>query len=131
MLKVFVYGTLKPGESNYPHYCEGRVIEVVPAYTFACLYNLPVGYPAMTPGNQKIEGFLLTFADENHLYFLDELEGCINGQPIDNSGYYRQQVDIYHPSEEYLARAWAYFMTAEQVKLLGGQLEVSGCWRPK
>ena len=25
MFKVFVYGTLKPGEINYQRYCEGRI----------------------------------------------------------------------------------------------------------
>ncbi len=26
-LRVFVYGTLKPGEANYQKYCAGKVVE--------------------------------------------------------------------------------------------------------
>jgi len=26
-IRVFVYGTLKPGEVNYQRYCEGKVID--------------------------------------------------------------------------------------------------------
>ncbi|TAH29142.1 MAG: gamma-glutamylcyclotransferase, partial [Oscillatoriales cyanobacterium] len=30
-MKVFVYGTLKPGECNYLRYCEGKVVDALPA----------------------------------------------------------------------------------------------------
>lgn len=129
MLKVFVYGTLKPGEWNYPRYCQGKIIDSQPAYTLACLYSLPFGYPAMTPGNQRVEGFLLTFANQAYLASLDELEGCTARQPRDSLSYYRQMVSIYNQEGDYLTEAWAYFMTQKQVKLFGGTFEPSGCWR--
>lgn len=128
MLKIFVYGTLKPGESNYRYYCDGKVIDTQFAYTLGCLYNLPFGYPAMTPGEQKVQGFLLTFTDKNHLESLDSLEGCVAGRPIDDFSYYRELVKIYNPQGVYLAEAWAYFMTTAQVKMCGGQWEASGIW---
>ena len=128
MLQVFVYGTLKPGENNYPRYCQGKVIQAQPAYTLACLYNLPCGYPAIIRGNQRVEGFLLSFNNDTHLQSLDELEGCSPNQPRDNFSYYRQWVTVYTLQGDFLAHAWAYFMNPQQVKLLGGTLEVSGCW---
>jgi len=32
-MKVFVYGTLKPGEQNYPAYCEGKAIAEIIIHT--------------------------------------------------------------------------------------------------
>jgi len=128
LLQVFVYGTLKPGESNYPRYCQGKVIQAQPASILACLYNLPLGYPAITPGNQRVEGFLLNFNDDAHLQSLDELEGYSPNQPGDNFSYCRQWVRVDNPQGDFLCQAWAYFMNPQQVKLLGGTLETSGCW---
>ncbi len=83
MFKVFVYGTLKPREINYSYYCQGKVIEEIRAFISGQLYHLPVfGYPAAIPGEGKIEGFLLTFADNRFLADLDELEDYEEGKPI-------------------------------------------------
>lgn len=127
-LKVFVYGTLKPGEANYQHYCEGKVVEEQSAIAFGQLYDLPLGYPAMTPGESPVRGFLLTFADPSVLTALDELEDYhANRLPQDNE-YERQQIEIYNLSAQSLGRAWVYLMTSEQVQRLGGVLMRSGCW---
>jgi gamma-glutamylcyclotransferase (GGCT)/AIG2-like uncharacterized protein YtfP len=34
-MKVFVYGTLKPGECNYQRYCEGKVVDAYPSHPAA------------------------------------------------------------------------------------------------
>lgn len=60
---VFVYGTLKPGENNYQIYCAGKVLAEQRAITFGRLFSLPAGYPAMTPGDCPVHGFLLSFAN--------------------------------------------------------------------
>ena len=57
LLRVFVYGTLKPGEANYEFYCGSEVVETKKAWTRGELYTLPQGYPAMTTGNDKVYGF--------------------------------------------------------------------------
>ena len=71
---VFVYGTLKPGEANYLSYCNGKAISQVSGYTWGDLYALPMGYPAMAPGNDRVYGVCLTFTDASVLNVLDRLE---------------------------------------------------------
>ncbi|MEM9539428.1 MAG: gamma-glutamylcyclotransferase [Cyanobacteria bacterium P01_E01_bin.42] len=128
MLKVFVYGTLKPGEVNYHRYCQGKAIAALPAYVFGELYDLPLGYPAMTPGRQKVWGMLLKFNDPELLQSLDRLEEYEPGRRREENEYQRQQVSLYHPSGEFLGSAWAYLMEREKVEQLGGQPIPSGCW---
>ena len=71
---VFVYGTLKPNNSNYQQYCATKVISSQPAIALGQIFALPMGYPAMIEGNDQVQGYLLTFADSN---ILDEA-GHIN-----------------------------------------------------
>lgn len=74
MLKVFVYGTLKPGERNYPLYCT-QAIEIIAAIAYGKLYDLPMGYPAaIFPESDLVWGYVLTFGDTTVLQTLDELE---------------------------------------------------------
>ncbi|ELR98406.1 hypothetical protein GLO73106DRAFT_00022370 [Gloeocapsa sp. PCC 73106] len=82
----------------------------------------------MTAGTQKVQGFLLTFTEENHLQSLDRLEGCVAGRPMDHLSYYREQVKVYNPQGIYLTEAWAYLMTTAQVGMCGGKVIVSGSW---
>lgn len=44
--RLFVYGTLKQGQRNFPHYC-GGVLAVQPACVLGRLYDLPYGYPML------------------------------------------------------------------------------------
>jgi gamma-glutamylcyclotransferase (GGCT)/AIG2-like uncharacterized protein YtfP len=128
MLKVFVYGTLKPGEYNYQYFCAGKVVEEKKAIAFGQLFDLSLGYPAMTFGENAVQGFLLTFADPAILSLLDELEDYDPHRSLEENEYYRQQVEIYTPEGEALGLAWAYLMTSEQVQHLEGVLIPSGHW---
>lgn len=38
------------------------------------IYPLPMGYPAMTPGDGKVYGYLLSLADSRLLKVLDDLK---------------------------------------------------------
>jgi len=58
-LKVFVYGTLKPGYINYRRYCAGQVLQEQAAMARGHLYELAAGYPAMTLGESWVQGFVL------------------------------------------------------------------------
>lgn len=74
LLKVFVYGTLKPGERNYLFYCT-QALEVIEAIAYGKLYDLPMGYPAaIFPASDLVRGCVLTFCDTTVLQTLDELE---------------------------------------------------------
>ena len=127
-LNVFVYGTLKPGEVNYERYCAGKVVEAKRAIAFGQLYHLSLGYPALTLGENPVQGFVLTFADPGILSILDELEDYDPHRPPEANEYYRQQIETYCPTGQVLGSAWVYLMTFEQVQQLKGILIPSGWW---
>lgn len=127
-LKIFVYGTLKPGETNYQRYCAGKVVEAKRAIAFGQLFDLPLGYPAMTLGDSPVQGFLLTFADPTVLSILDELEDYDPQRLPEENEYYRQEIDIYSPTGQALGLAWVYLMTSKQVQYLEGIPIPSGWW---
>lgn len=128
LVKVFVYGTLKPGESNYEPYCAGKVVAEQRAIVFGQLFALPMGYPAMTAGDRIVQGVLLTFADPRILIDLDRLEDYSCSRPAAQNEYERQQLNIYHPNGQPLGTAWAYLMTPQQVRRRGGVLLPTGWW---
>jgi len=128
-VKIFVYGTLKPGEVNYPVYCEGKVIEAIRTFTWGQLFHLPSrGYPAMIPGDQRVEGFLLTFVDETVLEHLDQLEDYHPLRSPQDNEYERQRTLIYTLAGKPLEEAWTYWMTWEKVQQLQGIFLPSGWW---
>lgn len=128
MLKVFVYGTLKPGESNYQQYCADKVVEAEKAIALGQLFALPVGYPAMTSGDTPVQGYLLTFADADVLQYLDELEDYDPQRSPEQNLYNRKLIETKNPTGQFLGLAWAYFMTPHRVRRLGGVLVPSGWW---
>jgi gamma-glutamylcyclotransferase (GGCT)/AIG2-like uncharacterized protein YtfP len=128
VLKVFVYGTLKPGECNYLRYCAGIVVEEKCAIAQGLLFSLPFGYPAMTPGNSLVKGFVLSFSTYEILHQLDWLEDYDPQRPTTQNEYYRQLIDIYDTAKQPLGTAWAYLMTLEQVKAYQGILLPNGWW---
>ena len=127
-LNVFVYGTLKPGEANYHHYCGAKVKSQIEAYTWGNLYDLHVGYPAMVEGKDKIKGILLSFDDDDILHSLDQLEDFQEQREINFNQYYRQAISVYDYDDRFLVKAWTYFMTISRVKQYGGTLINSGIW---
>lgn len=129
LLRVFVYGTLKPGEINYPRYCEGKVIQYQKAIAQGQLFALPVGYPALTLGDHGVQGYLLTFAQASALTDLDRLEDYSPNRSTTENEYERQWTKIFDERNQSLGWAWAYFMTLEKVQRLGGVLLPGGCWQ--
>lgn len=130
-VKVFVYGTLKPGEGNYQRYCGERVVESYAAITFGRLFQLSIGYPAMTEGERSIQGFVLSFSDSQVLRELDELEGYHPERLPEKNEYQRQKIKTFRSDGQYLGMAWGYVMLPEKVKLLGGVFLPSGYWTGK
>lgn len=127
-LKIFVYGTLKPGESNYQRYCAGKVVEEIEAIAFGQLYNLPFGYPAMTLGDGKVHGYLLTFNDSAILSCLDELEDYEPNRMPEANEYNRHLIETFDLSGKSLGMVWVYLMSWQLVQKLGGVMISSGCW---
>ncbi len=128
IVNIFVYGTLKPGESNYQRYCAGKVLKAQRAIAFGQLFALPFGYPAMTLGESPVQGFLLSFSDSAVLAHLDWLEDYDPHRPAEQNEYNRQLIKTYTSALDPLATAWAYLMTPQQVHVLGGVLLADGWW---
>jgi gamma-glutamylcyclotransferase (GGCT)/AIG2-like uncharacterized protein YtfP len=130
-MKVFVYGTLKPGECNYSRYCEGKVVDAVPAIARGQLFALPMGYPAMVLGEGSVCGFLLSFAGGAVLADLDLLEDYHPQREPAQNEYQRQEIEIFDRHLKPLGTAWTYFMLADRVRSLGGIFLPDGMWENK
>jgi gamma-glutamylcyclotransferase (GGCT)/AIG2-like uncharacterized protein YtfP len=127
-MKVFVYGTLKPGEGNYLRYCAGKVVEAHRATVLGRLFTLPMGYPAMTTGKDTVHGYLLAFADLGVLATLDELEDYRPDRAMSENLYNRQSAEVYNLLGSSLGLAWVYLMYPQRVEQLGGIYLPDGCW---
>ena len=125
--QVFVYGTLKPGESAFRRFCESYIIDQQNVLAPGRLYDLSLGYPALTLESGWVEGTLLTFSNTAALTNLDEFESFYPDHPED-SEYLRIWHTIYTPDQTFLTHAWVYAMTQEQVEALGGQWLPEGRW---
>ena len=128
MINIFVYGTLKPNYTNYDRYCADQVIDRQQAIAIGKLFNLPMGYPAMTVGNAKVQGYLLTFADDLILESLDELEDYQRDRPSHQNLYDRREVEVFDLEKKPLGLAWAYLMQPEQIIQFGGVANPDGCY---
>jgi gamma-glutamylcyclotransferase (GGCT)/AIG2-like uncharacterized protein YtfP len=99
------------------------------AIAHGTLYDFPtVGYPAMTPGDSLVYGFLLSFANPEILTALDELEDYAADRPPEQNEYYRQKIQTFSLSHQPLGNAWVYLMEPEKAKRLGGVLLSEGRW---
>lgn len=128
LVRVFVYGTLKPGEANYKKYCAGKVVDVKRAFVQGKLFALPMGYPAMTLGDSQVHGYLLTFTNSKILKELDVLEDYHSDRQTPENLYNRQIIEVYEPRSLSLGWAWVYLMTLEQVEQLASFLQPDGWW---
>ncbi|MGB3754821.1 MAG: gamma-glutamylcyclotransferase [Rivularia sp. (in: cyanobacteria)] len=128
LLRVFVYGTLKPGEANYEFYCANWVVDAKKAWTRGELYALPQGYPVITQGNNSVYGYLLSFNDSKVLNHLDELEDYHPQRLASENLYNRMQVEIFDLESNSLGLAWVYFMSSAKVRQLKGTPQTDGLW---
>ncbi|MEH1792685.1 gamma-glutamylcyclotransferase family protein [Nostoc sp.] len=127
-VRVFVYGTLKPGEANYKKYCADKVVDVKKAFVEGKLFALPMGYPAMTLGDSKVYGYLLSFSNPIILNQLDVLENYQIARQAPEKLYNRQIIEVYELQSLFLGWAWVYLMTLEQIDQFGGFLQPDGWW---
>jgi gamma-glutamylcyclotransferase (GGCT)/AIG2-like uncharacterized protein YtfP len=127
-VQVFVYGTLKPGEANYQEYCADHVIAIERAVVPGKLFALPMGYPAMTIGEEKVQGYLLSFTSSDILIALDYLEDYQPYRPAAENLYNRHYIEVYHPEGAVLGWAWVYLMSLDVVYYNGGVPQPDGWW---
>lgn len=119
-LRVFVYGTLKPGGHYWPRYAEGKVAAHQPARVRGLLYHLRPGYPGLVEGKGWAQGILLTLKDEAALHGMDELEGYAPGRPEAENDYQRRRVECWDEAGRSLGEVWVYLMLPDKIHELGG-----------
>ncbi|WP_110111576.1 gamma-glutamylcyclotransferase family protein [Bacillus sp. CGMCC 1.16541] len=119
---VFVYGTLRKGESNHDLLKDAHLV-AEQAYTKGVLYDSGRGYPAMTVGEGVVYGELYEVNDFE-LKALDQLEGY-EGEGSPNNEYERIAQDI--QTDVSTIEAMVY-VVGEQSPLLETQIP-RGDWR--
>ncbi|GBF07937.1 hypothetical protein DAERI_190070 [Deinococcus aerius] len=132
LTRVFVYGTLMPGERNADVAARGGRFEATPARLpgFRLLHLLPEAYPAVVPGepHEEVRGYVLTYPQDGWdraLHFLDTLEGVHETPPL----YTREQVSVTSEDGESVS-AWVYVYALAARLHQPGVLPVpGGDWR--
>ncbi len=128
-LSVFVYGTLKPGGHYWPRFCEGKVLEPLPAKIHGELYELPLGYPALLRrGLDWVHGYVLTFPRKADFAEVDRLEGYSPVGPEEDNEFNRLKVDCFDPEGRRLGKVWTYEMSLDTIHGLGGERVADGNW---
>lgn len=138
-VRVFVYGTLKPGGLYWYRFCEGKVSSVQPACIPGRLYELGAGYPALLPGwgsdivedirQIRAHGFVLTLAHAEVLAGLDQLEGYEEGRDASMNEYQRVRAEAFLMPDEAPCEVWVYVMNSESITRDGGVLIENGNWQ--
>jgi gamma-glutamylcyclotransferase (GGCT)/AIG2-like uncharacterized protein YtfP len=128
MPKVFVYGTLKPGEAAHEQYCAPYLKASQPAWMRGLLFHLPEGYPALTVGDRWVAGALLQLRDEAAIARMDAFEDYDPTLPDADNLYVRRSRPVFSANHQSLGTAWVYLMAPERVTELGGIAIPSGVW---
>ena len=111
---VFVYGTLKPGQSNYYSMGLNKMnLEEIKGYVYGKLLDIG-GLPGLTEGNNKIYGCLFKKVSLTLLRNFDLLEGYkFAGNPT--NFYNRKPIKVFTENNEYLCEAEVYFINKSYV----------------
>ncbi len=124
-MKLFVYGTLRQGETNHYLLRGARRFPGL-ARIKGILYWTPYGYPAAVEGEGTITGEVYEIADYRQLEAIDRLEGYLEGSA--SNIYDRQVVEVEAAGEK--LSAWVYFLGEDNRRWLmtrGVRIE-SGDW---
>ncbi|RMH68055.1 MAG: gamma-glutamylcyclotransferase [Cyanobacteria bacterium J003] len=130
VLRLFVYGTLKPGYPPHDLFCRPWLSGHQTALVRGRLYHLPMGYPGLTAEEGWVQGELLLFDDPpaSLLTQLDAFEGYSPNLSPEVNVYCRQEVPVYDLTHQPLGTAWAYIMSTERVRDFNGEWLPEGVW---
>lgn len=123
-LPLFVYGTLLPGERNYPRLLAGRTQGESPAQVSGELWWIAEeDYPYLCRGDEVIHGYLVRIVDKVYsatVLAIDLLEDFYPDRPS-ASLYLRRTIEVVNPLGTELA--WTYIWAARErpgIKLTTG-----------
>jgi gamma-glutamylcyclotransferase (GGCT)/AIG2-like uncharacterized protein YtfP len=129
-LPVFVYGTLRPGEKNYPRYLAGRTLAELPGTVAGELFFVADGgYPYLSTGEGRVQGEMMVLAPQHYAATLSRLDALEEYDPQDeaNSVYLRRSAKVLlADGSERLA--WVYYWNLAVVQ---GKRIVSGDFRDR
>lgn len=117
-LPVFVYGTLRPGQKNYPRYLRGRTRRERSATISGQLYFVEDGgYPYLTPGRGEVFGDLMELCPSRCEEVLREVDRLEDYDPLDeeHSVYLRRKTEADLGNGERVT-AWVYYWNRPEVK---------------
>ncbi|MCA0988709.1 gamma-glutamylcyclotransferase family protein [Guptibacillus algicola] len=117
---VFVYGTLRKGESNH-HVIEGATLLEEYSWTSGALYDTGAGYPAMFGSSEHVVYGEIYEVDDTYLSRIDVLEGFQEGR---SANLYDRVIQTVH-SKEKTYDAITYIMKTRSSSF--GQID-SGDW---
>jgi len=110
-LPVFVYGTLRPGEKNYPYYLAGRTRKELAATAEGRLYFVADGgYPYVEPGPGMVTGDLIHLDPQHYDQTLRAIDALEEYDPADelHSVYLRRRTTVILADGGCTA-AWIYY----------------------
>ncbi|MBE0599436.1 MAG: gamma-glutamylcyclotransferase [Desulfuromonadales bacterium] len=110
-LPIFVYGTLRPGEKNYPIYLQGRTIRESVATARGELYYLrDGGYPYLQEGEGVVRGELVEITPAAYEETLRAVDGLEEYNPADEAGsvYLRRRTRV-KLEDGGEVEAWTYY----------------------
>lgn len=128
LTRVFVYGTLQPGEQFHQAYCGGGLISAEPAMVRGQLYHLSLGYPGLAQGSDRVYGSLLSFEQADILQRLDPLEDYVPGRHASRNLYQRDRTMVQNLAGDPLGEAWIYRMELARIQTLNGKYLPEGRW---
>ena len=124
-INLFVYGSLREGFFNYDKYLAGKVVEKKDAILENMrLYNMPYkGYPAITPGNDKVLGEIMVINEEEYdetVKDMDEMEGFISENNPENE-YHKIVLEVKNLQTNEKEKCFVYFYNKDKDKVFDSE----------
>jgi gamma-glutamylcyclotransferase (GGCT)/AIG2-like uncharacterized protein YtfP len=116
-LPVFVYGTLRRGQKNYPHYLQGKTLRERSATVSGHLYFVDDGgYPYLTSGMGRVFGEMMELLPEQYEEILRKLDELEEYDPRDekHSVYLRRRTEAVLEHGERIT-VWAYYWNCPEI----------------
>lgn len=116
-MKLFVYGTLRPGSTAFEKYLQQYCLNSQDAYIYGSLYQMKDRtFPALLAGNRMIRGVLFELCDDFDWKNLDLYEEYIAENHVDNL-YNRSLSKVFTRNDEEVdAYVYWYNLTRTQAK---------------
>lgn len=124
-INLFVYGSLREGFFNYNKYLAGKVVEKKDASLENMrLYHMPYkGYPAITPGNDKVLGEIMVINEEEYdetVRAMDEMEGFISENNPENE-YHKVVLEVKDLQTNENEKCFVYFYNKDKDKVFDNE----------